>query len=1043
MHDAPDVSALIGDIRESALTLGLAAPERRDLLIVDATLRAAIPRKGDDRGQLLADLTYLAAERGPDGSFPLLVGWLDRAAWLLDPRSEAGRFRAWSAQCAGRPVGGARLRLPAAEPASPPERPYPLLLGCYEDRRLFAGRDRELRELRARVDRVAITCLWARSGAGKSSLLAAGLVPALRDARIPEVWVRGPHEVNTPAFLLQSLIDPAPRTLDPAIFVETLVAVHRLAKAPPVLILDQFEELFKGPGASAARARLAPYIAATIRPGPALGNGSEWPLCRWLLAYRHEFHGNVKGWLRDILVEARASNMPGLQELPHDMTVPGRCDEWELPPFGYPASGEPADGEALYASARAAFRAAIAKPLEFAVPRWFMSEADKDRLAHAFAAERVRDSTQPLLPELQVMLARLMEGARANEDTRLVVSTDSPLDETIRDALLSHARHCIEKVLPAGRPGVDRRRALLLTVLGRLVDTEGRRSQRIPVSHLQNTLRLISSETTDGMVLHSLTENRTRLLTVEIDNERGPCYALAHDRLAEIIARLTRDAPLATFDRATLDLVDFVQRRTELFPTDQQAALARDTDRFERLVDEPGLRAEAAQDRWWQAWSRHMTLAWQNSIDAQREARARRTIRMLTAGLVLALVLACTGLIWVVYDMHNEKLQAEQRSLRQRLAAEMVKLETEIEAGLELKAQFEVERQLTERLVHLADQLDDLPLDTHDPAVLMRLLGLLLTTGKTVDDVLARLDGISGTDPWAMMATEETRISPQEDVRLRLAWVEAWASADRIGRGATDALVRLERVGSLLATLSRIEPHASVHQMAAARAQVERTVRDLFGPAGGQRPPTISIPLGFMDMPRRRRDATENSSSAGRRITVAAPFRIARDQVTVADLRRLIPSWAGDAPPYRPVRGLSWFAALGYAAWEGGRLASADEWHYAAYTEGRTTLRFCRASIDLNAVPTFPDVHVGSVDNSNAQLYPLSAVARCPTLGGVAEHFCEWIASNARSGYKPMAIHTDGPPEPDGRFPPLKTTRVSVGAQRHPSCGFRIRLDQP
>lgn len=98
----------------------------------------------------------------------------------------------------------------AAVEATPERAPYRGMAGFRgEDADLFFGRERLVAELAERVRESRLTVVLGASGAGKSSLLAAGLVPALADER---------PVIVTPS-------DPLPDTA-------------------AVLVVDQFEELY-------------------------------------------------------------------------------------------------------------------------------------------------------------------------------------------------------------------------------------------------------------------------------------------------------------------------------------------------------------------------------------------------------------------------------------------------------------------------------------------------------------------------------------------------------------------------------------------------------------------------------------------------------------------------------------------------------------------------------------------------------------------------------------------------------------------------------
>ena len=90
------------------------------------------------------------------------------------------------------PAPSAGVSLAAVEqPQATPERPWLGLAYFTEaDHDYFCGRDPEVRELSDRVRRAPLTVLYGVSGYGKSSLIGAGLIPAMRAAGYPIVLLR-------------------------------------------------------------------------------------------------------------------------------------------------------------------------------------------------------------------------------------------------------------------------------------------------------------------------------------------------------------------------------------------------------------------------------------------------------------------------------------------------------------------------------------------------------------------------------------------------------------------------------------------------------------------------------------------------------------------------------------------------------------------------------------------------------------------------------------------------------------------------------------
>ena len=340
-------------------------------------------------------------------------------------------------------------------------------------------------------------------------------------------------------------------------------------------------------------------MAASVQRLP----GLDGPPCRWLLAYRQEFHGEVFMWLGDVLRDAHAEGL-AIAALPHDLSGPVRFHGWPLPLFGAPAPGS---GDRS-SEATNAFLAAIEKPLELTTSDgekrypWRFAEGSAARLARAFGEARTARRNAPLTPELQVVLAHLLEASwKADDDgVRRVEVPDDP-GELIDRALEEHLRRSLDVAFPAGRKTetkLPRTRALL--ALRALADAHGRRDEGRPVAALARAIGH------DGAgVLEKLATAQTRLVLLERHGDEQ-VYVLAHDRLAEAIVRLVDDegayAGLGV-DAELLGLRRFVALQRELFtsgeveqstevPKDHFSGIERHADAL--LWDDEGR-------RWWQA----------------------------------------------------------------------------------------------------------------------------------------------------------------------------------------------------------------------------------------------------------------------------------------------------------------------------------------------------------------------------------------------------------------------------------------------------------
>ena len=940
-------------IVEAAIRCELAGSERRALLIPDPTRRAHLGAHTKPADQLRADLTALATDAG---ARPWLADWLTRAARIVGDRPEAADFDRWAA-LAGRPTAPIEVLHRPAEPTAAPTRPYPVLLGPYTDRRLFAGRAADVADLCAHLARHPLVCVFAASGAGKSSLLRAGLAPALRDARTPEALVRAPHNPDAPAELLRQLASPAPPADTPAAFVAGLEAIHRLA-GPPVLVLDQFEELFKGDRQIDARARLGPYLAASARTGP---DGAT-PLCRWVLAYRREFHGDVEGWLADVLREARDAGR-AVEGWPYDIKAGGRSVGWKLPPFGEAPRGTH-DPDAAYR----AFLDAITKPLAHATDgidgmRWQMASDDADRLAGAFAAARAAQPDRPLVPELQVVLARLLDGAVDG-----VIAVPADVEQSIGHALRDHVERSIKAVVPAGRAPVATARALVLTALHRLVDDEGRRSRSLPRGELEAVIAADGEPARAGATIDKLID--ARLVVAEVDPDRGECLALSHDRLAEVIAELVEARPGSTFDPALLDLVGFIQRRVVLWRHGDPAAVGRDDTRFDRLAATAGLLWDDDRRGWWEAWGA------ETRRRRAAEVRQRRWRRAGVGALIGIFVVGAFIWLWLQAEAHRSGY--------------------------------------------------DRALASPQEETVLTALGLLTASGLAGDDAVGRLPTEPKADIWTLMSETFVGLDPPIDTDLRLALAHHWRGRVDAGDEPPDRGEQVERFGRLLAAvdIARLQG-ADPARVTRARAAVVEALRVRFPLPDGLDDAAltgawVALPGGRFEMGSPENEAGRDNDETRYPVTLS-PFRLGEAEVTAGQLRRLLPDHRpGDADPL-PARGVSWYTATAYAAWVGARLPTEAEWEYAARWRGEgaplAKTRYCAGDgeADLDRVGWYDG-------NSGDDAHPIKGKEPCGGLYDLHGNVWEWVAD--RYGAYPDDA---GAPRADPAGPPTGDARVVRG----------------
>lgn len=166
-------------------------------------------------------------------------------------------------------------------PRLDPQRPWPGLSPFAEtDTAFFFGRERETRALAELIERSGVVVLYGQSGLGKTSLLRAGLFPALKASDHVPAWVRLDFGSDAPPLAKQVLLAlsaafeaagieaPAPAPGD------SLWSYFHRADADfwgprnrlvrPLIVLDQFEELFTLGQRDAAAAERSERFASEL-----------------------------------------------------------------------------------------------------------------------------------------------------------------------------------------------------------------------------------------------------------------------------------------------------------------------------------------------------------------------------------------------------------------------------------------------------------------------------------------------------------------------------------------------------------------------------------------------------------------------------------------------------------------------------------------------------------------------------------------------------------------------------------------------------------
>jgi hypothetical protein len=180
------------------------------------------------------------------------------------------------------------------------------------DQKLFFGRDREIHELLHQLLSTHLLVLYGKSGLGKTSLLQAGIAPRLRERDFLPLPIRlndleqPPLEVFFQAIAEQCQhhdIDYTPGEMSSLWeFFKTVLFLRGEALQLPVLVIDQFEELFTLQDdsrravmaqelADLTSPRLPEKIRARRRAGEALPYSDRPPEVKIVLVIREDYLG--------------------------------------------------------------------------------------------------------------------------------------------------------------------------------------------------------------------------------------------------------------------------------------------------------------------------------------------------------------------------------------------------------------------------------------------------------------------------------------------------------------------------------------------------------------------------------------------------------------------------------------------------------------------------------------------------------------------------------------------------------------------------------
>lgn len=517
-----------------------------------------------------------------------------------------------------------------------PSRPYPLLAPVRHPA-LFAGREQEVAELVGRLTTgPPIVCLHAPSGAGKSSLLLAGLLPSLRERGVRVLLDRTPAEGSLVGRLVVGMgfglrgHGMHGESDEPALtdVVAMLTTLRAELGHPPVIIIDQTEDLLHRNIHS--RDALGALVAHS-----ALG---AQPTARWVISCRRDVQGEVLAWLQSVAVPTDSASRPEAYGH-HAACRVSLIDHVQL--MGLPAfGGQPRDERGLQV-AHDAFFSAIRRPLMLVqrgrarFPIQIPPE-DAHRLAHAFARARLDSPRAPLLPQLQVVLHEAISNTMPDADgIRTVSFPRNPdlLRKMIGRALTHHIRDGLVAAFPpSARAHQPLHRTLAVMILGSLVTPDGRCCPPMLLETLEARLGQTGRDVVDHLV-------RPGVWLVLIEpTDRGLAVRLPHDRLAEAVRALLHDATLMRSFELDSELVELWGR------------VDRWVDSW-RLGDPSSVRLSAGECRQIEAaedalpWTPPQR-AWWQAVQVMRRDTVRRRRRMVGVVGLVALLLG-TGLVGV------------------------------------------------------------------------------------------------------------------------------------------------------------------------------------------------------------------------------------------------------------------------------------------------------------------------------------------------------------------------------------------------------------
>lgn len=234
----------------------------------------------------------------------------DRFPWRVFYKDGAEKIKTWNLPTAARcPLFG----LPGIPARKLPEVPF-LLLGKYtaDHAEIFFGAAGYIRGLYDRVtdsNAPPVILLYGQTGVGKSSLLEAGLLP-----RLEETYTICLTQRQAQTGLLETLQDLLDRHItgkpgnDTTDIAGKWKRIENETGKPLLIVLDQVEEAFSKPNRENPGEAAAFFNAL----GTAFATPADYPLGKFILSYRKEFHPEIVELLLDQRLDRRTLFMEPL-----------------------------------------------------------------------------------------------------------------------------------------------------------------------------------------------------------------------------------------------------------------------------------------------------------------------------------------------------------------------------------------------------------------------------------------------------------------------------------------------------------------------------------------------------------------------------------------------------------------------------------------------------------------------------------------------------------------------------------------------------------